>query len=350
MKNKKLKIKEIYIKILLFSALALLIFTIFSPIIFTKFQLFDNIQFKDTGQIGDTIGGIMGPFIGLIGIILTFLAFYTQFQANKIQLKNFKKEFKPQRILDKKVRFETHFFELLKSQQEISNRIKITRENGELFAQGEDCFKHIKKEIEIAYEIAKKHFNDKDSVVWMNEAYSIVFHGFIENKIEVHKFFQSIKELKESNNNIYNAQTFIKENLFNTEFKRVNYSIFNGYSSYLSIYYRHLFMIVKYTVYQDEKDFSYDEKRMYLRILRSQISNVEQVCLFYNWYSTFGQQWENENNSFLADYRMIHNIDQSMIINDIDLLQTFKPEILKEKNREIDSLFEFQDWKDKVYK
>ena len=51
-----------------------------APILFTRdFQLLD---FTQTGNIGDTIGGITAPIIGLIGAILVFLALKAQTQAN----------------------------------------------------------------------------------------------------------------------------------------------------------------------------------------------------------------------------------------------------------------------------
>lgn len=40
-------------------------------------------------EIGDSIGGILNPLIGITGAILTFLAFYIQFKANKEQRKFF---------------------------------------------------------------------------------------------------------------------------------------------------------------------------------------------------------------------------------------------------------------------
>lgn len=45
------------------------------------------IDFTGTGPIGDTIGGIMGPFIAIVAAILTFLAFWVQYKANE-QLRN----------------------------------------------------------------------------------------------------------------------------------------------------------------------------------------------------------------------------------------------------------------------
>ena len=43
------------------------------------------LNFTGTGQIGDTIGGITAPIIGLIGAVLIFISFLAQIEANKIQ-------------------------------------------------------------------------------------------------------------------------------------------------------------------------------------------------------------------------------------------------------------------------
>ncbi len=42
-------------------------------------------DFSNKGQIGDTIGGITGPFINLLGAILVYLSFQQQREANRIQ-------------------------------------------------------------------------------------------------------------------------------------------------------------------------------------------------------------------------------------------------------------------------
>lgn len=41
------------------------------------------LDFTETGQIGDTIGGIMGPFVAIAAAGLTFLAFWVQYRANE---------------------------------------------------------------------------------------------------------------------------------------------------------------------------------------------------------------------------------------------------------------------------
>jgi len=62
------------------------IFLIFiSLYIFTRPAIFKSWNFANTGQIGDTIGGITAPIINLIGAFLVYISFQTQINANRIQ-------------------------------------------------------------------------------------------------------------------------------------------------------------------------------------------------------------------------------------------------------------------------
>jgi hypothetical protein len=71
--------------VILIFAIGLLIFSFFAPRLFIAKASSVELDFSNTGQIGDTIGGIMNPFVALVGILLTFLAFYMQIKANQIQ-------------------------------------------------------------------------------------------------------------------------------------------------------------------------------------------------------------------------------------------------------------------------
>lgn len=66
-----------------------IIFSFLAPIIFTGNS--SKWNFSETGQIGDTIGGIMNPFISIAGVISTFMAFLMQVRANEIQREQFLK-------------------------------------------------------------------------------------------------------------------------------------------------------------------------------------------------------------------------------------------------------------------
>ncbi|MCH5715567.1 hypothetical protein [Niabella hibiscisoli] len=68
------------------------------------------------GQMGDAFGGTMGPVIAWIAAILTFAAFYIQYEANKEQRNQFAKQANDTVI----ERFENRFFELIKLHRRMS--------------------------------------------------------------------------------------------------------------------------------------------------------------------------------------------------------------------------------------
>lgn len=88
-KNKEIKNWDTVTIILLTLSGIISIFSFFAPYYFTQSAKNSNLDFTATGAIGDTLGGIMNPFIALVGILLTFLAFYMQIKANQIQKKIF---------------------------------------------------------------------------------------------------------------------------------------------------------------------------------------------------------------------------------------------------------------------
>ncbi|WP_420388015.1 hypothetical protein [Roseivirga sp.] len=83
------------------------------------------------GSIGDALGGLANPFIGILGVIATFLAFWVQFEANERQRNDIKQE-----------RFESKFYELLRLHKENVNEIEIPAAG----LKGRPCFEFFLKE------------------------------------------------------------------------------------------------------------------------------------------------------------------------------------------------------------
>ena len=73
-------------------SLLLVVFGCFAPWLFTG-EGCERLDFTETGQIGDTISGVMGPFIAMAGVFLTFVAFLMQVRANEIQREQLHKSF-----------------------------------------------------------------------------------------------------------------------------------------------------------------------------------------------------------------------------------------------------------------
>ncbi len=76
--------------------------------------------------------------------------------------------------------------------------------------------------------------------------------------------------------------------------------------SILSHYIRNLYQIVKFIEEQDEKVISYEEKFQYASTLRSQLSNHEQLLLYYNSLSVLGKPWIE--NGLLEKYCIIKSL------------------------------------------
>ncbi|PKP03971.1 MAG: hypothetical protein CVU11_06320 [Bacteroidetes bacterium HGW-Bacteroidetes-6] len=75
--DKRKEIREILGRakwLLLVGGLVILIM----PFILTGHYFHERFNFSETGQIGDTIGGITAPFMNLIGAFLVFFALQAQ--------------------------------------------------------------------------------------------------------------------------------------------------------------------------------------------------------------------------------------------------------------------------------
>ncbi len=72
-------------------SILLIIIGCFAPFVFT--QCGSLVDFTETGQIGDTIGGTMSPIVAIAGVFMTFIAFLMQINANRIQSEQLRKTF-----------------------------------------------------------------------------------------------------------------------------------------------------------------------------------------------------------------------------------------------------------------
>jgi hypothetical protein len=85
-----IKVSEVIVKTKsLFLILCIGILIMFlAPFFFTKFALFRWSDLTDSGQIGDTIGGITSPIASVIGAVLVYYSFWAQQKANMLQIRS----------------------------------------------------------------------------------------------------------------------------------------------------------------------------------------------------------------------------------------------------------------------
>ncbi|MFD2602650.1 putative phage abortive infection protein [Flavobacterium suzhouense] len=336
-----------------------------------------NIEYL--GTLGDLVGGLINPAIAVPATLLTFLAFWVQYKANDEVRKQFdlqkfetelnlkitilrqeiteltlpaisKKNYEGREVmyqLDKELKF---IFFLVKNTTKLTDSKTILSLSYYIFFKGRLLFlKNINK-LSIKHNVSKKELLDVEEVISkIYTAFKIDFKSISKDisgeihildqmsllsqaldkgfKIsELHDDFADYKGIYYLFSDIYSY------NLYHLPFK--------GHETKLSLLFRQIFNIVKFVDNVDT--LTYEQKRGYLRTLRGVLSNYDQLQIFYNWYSETATKWEDNENKFLTDLRMIHNIPVDFLIDDFKLEDIFSNRNFKfEKGRKTsDSLFE----------
>lgn len=263
------------------------------PFLFTQHQILKGIHFEDSGPIGDTIGGILGPFIAIGAAVLTFLAFWVQYKANEQQKIDLQIE-----------RFENRFYQLLQLHRNNINEISIrTRTKQKAFIS---MFNELKFVYFMVKEVYRKTYlslgyEEISDTKLYNIAYFLFFYGCKPKAIKMinlamnnrHSEFINIvsKKLEELSSPIEGETLTVSDEKDEPFTLRTWYNPFLGHTSRLGHYFRHVFQIVKYIDehYPNKDDF--DAKYDYVRTLRAQLSSYEQLMIYYNAMSAFGDVW-----------------------------------------------------------
>lgn len=313
---------------LLSLALALIVVGFGAPFIFTGKN--STLDFIGSGEIGDTMGGLMSPFINVAAVIVTGLAFYAQYRANDMVRKQFELQ-----------KFENQFYEMLRLHKENVNEIEVKVFKEISKVRGRECFLEMKKELEWLLENLEEELDNEIFA----KIYEVFFWGYDNKRKESVVFSYKKSNSKNLSNNYEenNKYTNWREKMDKGHYDHYH-KLPEGHHSYLGHYYRHLFYIVKFVVYQKKELVSEYQKVKYLKILRNQLSNYEQEMLFYNWLSGYGKNWENEENSFFTKYKMIHNLWYSNLYGDDFIKEKLKGLVKKYKEQEGEgNLFEIED-------
>jgi len=118
--------------------------------------------------------------------------------------------------------------------------------------------------------------------------------------------FSTVKE-KYRSKNVKKFYVKLKNNPNRLEYTP-HYMPFGGHISRLGHYFRHLYQAVKFIAEQNEIIFNEGKKCEYAKTLRAQLSDYEQLLLYFNVISTLGKAWTIENGNFVKRFRMIKNM------------------------------------------
>lgn len=219
------------------------------------------IDFTETGQIGDTIGGIMGPVVAMIAAYLTFIAFWVQKQANEAQRQDIKVE-----------RFNANFYNLLNIHEQITSSLEFSDQNKKITYHGRELFRYTFESV--------LEFNQEGNFVGMG----------MRRRIET-----------------CGMESYANSNT----------------PTYFDHYFRNMYRIVKFVeetdVFDDLIQEEIDKKKYeYVAILRSTLSRYELVWLFYNTLSIYGKA---KFKPLVEKYALLNNIRVELLVNQEDVRQ-----------------------------
>ena len=287
----------------------------------TRESYFSTLDYSNTGQIGDTFGGITAPFIGVSGAILTFLAFFMQLKANETHNIQFNQQ-SQDRERDK---HENKILYLIQQNREIAQSMTIGDK-----VSGPKCFARMFDEFRVSYQICDSFYkNTLDSEDLFNLAYAVFHNGVgptsdtINNSIlknigrlpTLFSVFNSLKGVYCNGNN-NNEVDGIKFKYGSLKFdfdiiKDLEYQPFDGHTTRLGQYFRNFFHVMTYTKNVDRNLIKKDEKYELIKSLRSQLSSYEQILIYLNSLSFYGAPLKDEG--FIEDYRLIKNIPLPLV-------------------------------------
>ena len=215
------------------------------PILLTQtpFVLFD---FSKTGHVGDTIGGIASPVIGIVSILLIYLTYNSQ----KEELHETKEELKMTRQTAERQQFDSTFFNSLRLYNQVVENISYGPEEATLIKSGRHAFDTIKTDL--------KDNTDKSSKKNFLESLSDYYEN---NKYDIGPFWKTFKfilNLIDSNKGIVEASKYIE--LFKSQVQ---------YSEFITLYFLGALrseikikkLLIEYDFFSDEiQEFDLDEE------------------------------------------------------------------------------------------
>lgn len=386
-----------------------IIISFFLPKLITDYSWMP-LKVDKTSEVGDIIGGILGPIVGLIGVILTFFAFWIQYEANiqqriqfnqslnnekasrlaeekknledqglqnrefaikqkqfaenQMQLINSQKLQQNHTLLqDKRARitiFESRFHSMLSIHRDNANNIEVNK------IKGRKVFLHMLDELKLIFELFSEIYiqrteNDRNinEESLYNLAYLSFFFGIGKKSSPMVKdlagenFFWFIEKSHKFITDQYEndkSKDYTVFNINGKEYKWKNvYSLGTGHLRRLGHYIRHLFQTVKFVDDADLRLIDQQAKYNYISNLRAQLSAHEQILLFYNAISIMGQPWLMSLKGSNENYIERYCMIKSIPYNAADFYK--KPsDYFSDKNLSGKSMFEWIEIKERMSK
>lgn len=259
----------------------------------SDFHLFSNTNF---GLLGDFVGGVIGTLVAIVAALYII------------------KSYKKQISQGKKQTFETSFTLMLEMHRKNLQEVEIKDAQGNTLT-GRKAFKPMVEELEELFKavdkaIEKKSNSDEQFTEWREKKNRMT----LAHKLSYGYFFYSVNSYFltiDKNEALYDLCEFVRTEIKGSkklpdELKNLQHHTILGH------YYRHLFNMVNWV--NAESSLTLKEKQKFCKLIRSQLSDYEEILLYYNSLSSLGEAWneplgekEVEKMNLIAKYRLLKN-------------------------------------------
>lgn len=248
------------------------------------------------GALGDFFGGILNPVLAFSSLVLLLATLRQNHKAlsqnedalrlnnaelemTREELSESKKALIQQAEILKKQSFEGTFFNLLSIHQDLVNSIDLVAKNNKV-TKGKDCFKPF-------YQRLRDNFNQLRYNKSLDPEYF---------SIHFDKKYLREKELDE-------------KWLLSEEYIKSSYMAFYGFEQdEIGHYFRNLYNIIKFV---DQSDI--EKKKLYINILRAQLSTYELALLFYNCLSPVGSI---KFKPYIEKYALLKGVNSKILLRE----------------------------------
>lgn len=281
-----------YTLLIIIVASILYIALIFSHHYCAAFHLFSISNF---GLFGDFIGGVIGTMVAVVAALYI--------------IKSYKKQIEQGR----KQSFEKTFVVMLELHRQNVQEIEILDASGNKLS-GKRVFKLLTEELETLYNKVYKSIEEATKTNEQYQKWSDIYeHKKLAHELSHGFFFYDIDTYYltlDKNDILYDICESVRQGL--KKDKAFVLSIQLQRHTILGHYYRHLYNMVNWV--DSSKAITFDEKQKYCKLIRSQLSDYEEILLYYNTLSPLGKDWneplgktEVKEMNLICKYRLLKN-------------------------------------------
>lgn len=336
------------------------------------------LNFMNWGAFGDFVAGVVGTLFSLAGIFLLYLTLKEQrenfhkerLESNFFELIRFHREnvnelsyLHNKELAEKRKVFKAVFTEFKEAWSELKpafeecsinqiyneSYLKQIKENPQIVRRNINLKEFA--QVDIVFLIVFIGLSREDKTVIKNLCLNRYDDNFVQKIIELASMKPSRKshywdrwnlisnnfkskidilEYRKANPSSINVETklLFETHKYNNFYPDKYEKYYGGHQFRLGHYLRNLFQTIKFI--NEEKYLTEYDKYRYIKILRGQLSNYEQLILFLNSLSELGRNWElvnkknpslkiDDKRQLISKYNLIKNIPIKSIYDEIEL-------------------------------